>query len=828
VDICGNFYGKISAINLKEIVVKFNKEVDQKTAENKDNYVTTPSIEDATLMEDGRTVVLTVDKMTNQAKYYLTIKNIKDGDKVFVAKDIAFSPLDVTLPEVEKVEALGNKAVILTFSEPMKKDNASISNFAIDGKAIAGTVVADGGRTMIVKTYTTLADGKHVIKYSKLTDYVPYTIITGEKEFVVTEDKVAPVIESVNSTFEYVTVKFSEPVQNVRGGSYAYWKTSPTAATKYYSDASVVKIDDSTYRFYFSSANKLPGYKVFFYVEGVKDYSDNIIAKDTPVEVIAIVDQTRPEVKSVELNEDTYKTITVKYTKSIKNIDDRTKYSLKDADSKNVSIKSINKDTSNTTATIELYSALDEGNYKFSIEGLKDNTTLENVMLPYTTTFEVGDTTAPTVKSIVKDGRYIIIQFTEEMSLDGDGSIAKLENYIIKYNGVTRALPTGTSLEVLNGAKGVMLIMPEKINNVAYDVTKLTAVTVQRVEDKAGNILDDYSQSIADTALDSKFEIATSVALSGKNVVLTDSRTITVVFNQNIGTDLDKDDFVLSGTLPSGIAIESVQVDGNKVTLTLNKDIYDNNAKLNVVAGGFKSIIGTEVAAETSAVKVFDKVKPTLAAASPIVVGTGDKRNEITLAFNEKITSDNANLMAHDLIVMRVDGEKVLEADVDYKTTVSADGKLVITLQNDKTAIKGHDSLYSVQLKAEPTFIKDLDGNKAEAFGPIVTPTNIDYEAPSAVEGSFKVVNATTITVVFNEKLDASKFTADNANGFAVAGGTSVPTITKAELGTDGVTVTITGTNFVAGTTTVAYNTTGNLTDLAGNSLANITATATK
>lgn len=100
----------------------------------------------------------------------------------------------------------------------------------------------------------------------------------------------------------------------------------------------------------------------------------------------------------------------------------------------------------------------------------------------------------------------------------------------------------------------------------------------------------------------------------------------------------------------------------------------------------------------------------------------------------------------------------------------------------------------------------------------------IDTTAPQAVVGSYKVISATEIQVTFNEKLDATTFTASTANGFAVAGGSQ--TLTKAELDSTGKVVTLTGTGFVAGTTTVAY-TAGSVADLAGNTLATITAQAT-
>ncbi len=76
----------------------------------------------------------------------------------------------------------------------------------------------------------------------------------------------------------------------------------------------------------------MPGYPVYLYIEGVKDYSDNTIAKDSPVLVTAEIDQVRPEIVSVEVLEGN-ETIEVKFTKTMdeNSLKDRTNYVLKNS-----------------------------------------------------------------------------------------------------------------------------------------------------------------------------------------------------------------------------------------------------------------------------------------------------------------------------------------------------------------------------------------------------------------------------------------------------------------------------------------------------------------
>ncbi|WP_373845751.1 Ig-like domain-containing protein, partial [Clostridium sp.] len=80
-DICGNICGKISAINLKEVNVTFNKAVDKDSAENEKNYSVNEGlvIDSAALADDDKTVTLTLtSKMTNQKEYKLSVRNIAD------------------------------------------------------------------------------------------------------------------------------------------------------------------------------------------------------------------------------------------------------------------------------------------------------------------------------------------------------------------------------------------------------------------------------------------------------------------------------------------------------------------------------------------------------------------------------------------------------------------------------------------------------------------------------------------------------------------------------------------------------------------------------
>ncbi|UZN00046.1 hypothetical protein OL548_09280 [Lysinibacillus sp. MHQ-1] len=61
--------------------------------------------------------------------------------------------------------------------------------------------------------------------------------------------------------------------------------------------SSVKQLKDDTFEFTFVGDNKLV-YTTDLFVTNVKDFSGNVIDKDTKVQVTPVIDQTRPEVIS--------------------------------------------------------------------------------------------------------------------------------------------------------------------------------------------------------------------------------------------------------------------------------------------------------------------------------------------------------------------------------------------------------------------------------------------------------------------------------------------------------------------------------------------------
>lgn len=709
---------EVKSENLKDFEVKFTQKLDKKTAEDKENYTLSngKEINKAVLLDDGMTVrVSAKDSLKNQEEYKLSIKNVRNEakDKKIDVKDFKFKPIDAALPEVAKIEALGNKAVKITFSEPIKKSSVTVDSFRIDDKYISGNVEADDSRTVIVKSYTKLSDGEHTLTIKGLKDFADYTMITKDVKFNVVEDKTAPVVAEVTATFEKVRVKFSEPVQNVRAGSYAYW-TMPSSKTKNLS-TSVEKIEDDTYEFTFTGNAKLPPYGVEFYLVGVKDYSDNEIEKDKPVLVTANIDEIRPEVTSVEVDKDTNKEIKIKFSKTIKNIKELKNYSLKDKDGKTVSIYQVEPSDNDKTATIKFYNKLKEGEYTLKLEGLRDNTTLENVMLPYEEVITVKDNAAPAVESISVEDRRITVKFDKTMSVEGKGSIGSVDNYFIEYKGNTIKLPEGTSIQVSGGAKSVLIILPDEINSKEYKRADLTKLFIQSVEDAHGNILESQSRT-QDISTGSEnladFTVAKDKDDATKDKAkLKDSKTIEIEFTQEVGT-VGTNNFVIK-VGDDDKTVSSVDVDYDKVILNLKDDVYTTEGlslTINNEKEDFKSASGQLVSFDR-AVKLSDKVNPELKLAEDDYELKVEGK-DIIVPFNKNIENDPS--LAYAFKVISLSDKKTLGYN-DY--AVKADGKnVIITIKKELE----EDTAFTVEL-VNGLLVKDHAENTAETFDPYTT-----------------------------------------------------------------------------------------------------------
>lgn len=699
---------KVFADNLIQVKVEFDGAVESQTASDSDNYtvegIYDPKVKSAKVV-DETTVVLTLDKaMKNQEEYLLTFNNVRSADtsKVLSVTDHAFKPVDSTLPFVESVEALGNKTLRIKFNEPIKA--ATNTNFKVDDKTVLGSINIVN-ETVVIKLNSTLADGDYTLTVEGVTDYADFKSLKNDYEFTVVQDNEAPTIsEVVTATFEYVTLKFSEPVDpDTVIASNIYWLQG---STKRYAE-SVSQLSDDTFRFNFNSSNRLQ-YATELHVTGVKDYSGNTIASGTTVEVTPVLDQTRPEVVSVKVDSSTE--LKVKFNKNLESTsaEKSGNYVVKDADGKEVSkLKTVTLGSDNKTVNIRLASALGSGKtYTIEISGVSDNTTLKNVMVPYSTQLNVSDKVNPEVNEVTRNfegnNNYLVVSYSKMIAQDGDGSAVERSKYMAYYtdkDGKTSFvnLPSSTSLNVTGDGKSVYIYFPT-----SFDVRDISKLRISAVKDTVGNWVDPITDDYAVTDADSPILVTSSV-------YATDNNKISVDFDKSIlGSTVTASDFEVR-TSASKLTVTSATLsstNSQRVILTLSENSkLTDDAKFNsgsvtvslVANPRTQSPAGIAISGGTATVQ--DQISGTI---KEVLTGTpaGD---QFEIVFTEALKETGLDSNAKTDLVIK--NSKGIISSNDYNISVSGD-----TITVTFVAGKEQSGVLSVEL-ANPRFLQDAAGN---------------------------------------------------------------------------------------------------------------------
>lgn len=847
----------VSATNLKEVVVKFDGTVNKNSAETLASYTieddsdALQNIKSAQLQSDNKTVVLTLTtNLQNQENYKLTVKNVKGTDttKTVSATDVAFKPVDSELPTVTSVEGLGNKAIKITFSEPVQSTSTVAGTFKLDDSVVSGVISGSGTRTLIVELFSPLSTAEHTLTINNnIKDFANYNLITTNQKFTVVEDKTAPTIAEVRDvTLEGATVVFSEDVKELQAktASNYYWMNGTTK----HAAASVEAVDGRTYKLTFTGSHKLPAVATDLFVTNVVDYSGNVVADNTKVTVNPVIDQTRPEVVSEIFNDSNELKLT--FNKAIDLSTFKTSnVVLKDADGKVVTGVGYTvvegSSGSSKTLTLKFSKALDAGTYTIEVSGLRDTTTLQNTLLPYTTTLVAKDQAAPKVVNVNGSGNVYYVTFDRAMDISSSASVLEPENYYLTYtqNGNTRTgkLPAGTNIVPVNGNKGVIITLPTSVTNVSE-------ITIQGVKSASGVYLNGYAQKFGAGDITTDFKAASAYATAKDTVYLKLNQPVSDVVNFN-GVKVD-------GNQVTNAVVDST--DSTLLKLTLGTKLLSTDvAGISVVvpAGAIKNLAGASNTAITE--NVLDAIAPQVVknTAGDLWIGTGgsveNTAKTVTINFQEAVTVKNAAKLVDNVKVVKENGLG-LEYGKDFTVSNTADltkaagtAQIVLDLSNADYSGKvfvvfenGNGNVVDASASnADKTAKTDLAAegfDTHEATGSIIVDTNADTTAPT-LSGYDLAPNATdveTITINVSEALNL----ADNADvdGFTVTtndGTTDVavtPASVKYDKDSNKIVITAAKDGDFNATSKVAYAATGNVADAAGNKAAAVAATAVK
>lgn len=774
--------------NLAQVVVTFDGEVDKASAEEVDNYTISDNrtINTAKLSEDGRSVTLELDTkaniiFTNQKEYKLSISNVKAGDNVINASDLSFTPIDVEIPSVKKIDALGNKAIRVVFSEPIK--SALSSSFLIDDKQVVAStrIVSD---TVILRLNSALSDGDHTIAVKDVVDFANLKSLKEEVNFTVVADNTPPTVDSVvHATFEKVTLKFSEPVDpDTVLSSNVYWMQGSAKKVA----NGVKQISDDTFEFDFN-LNRIQ-YTTDLFVTGVKDYSGNVIAADTKIQVNPVIDTVRPEVTSVEYKGD-IKTFQIKFNKQLdrENATKAANYVIKNSSGDEVhKYKEVYLAGDNKLVEVRLAEGLEAGKtYTIEISGVTDNTTLKNSILPYTKTITVKDEASPVVQSVVRNNttNQLIVTFNKPMAISGDGSVTLNEKYTIWVNGTEKTLPDGTSIGISSDQKSAIIQLPTYYNNELH-VGNISKLKVQVVKGANGKYLEPLSTT-KDVENQTPANLTTAVASDKNKIKLTFSRPL-------LDSTVSAYDFeVVAGFTYLSVVEAKLNSDGNEITLTLSDSTkLDGNGRYNGNAVEVRvrpnpSTATVDGMKATGSAIVSNKI----AAAANGATGNYDGQT-IKVHFDAPLknhaTGDYANI-GTDFVIKK--GSTTLKPGTDYDVTGVSGSEVTITLKNGFGT-----GVYSIAI-IQPRFLISGDGSTvvaalAEKDALFVSVTN---QTPTIGGVEHAKVYNTNVTPTFT---GTGKLSTD--------GGAEVDFTSGTEISTNGVhTLKVTGTNGI--TTTITF-----------------------
>ncbi|WDH98302.1 Ig-like domain-containing protein [Paenibacillus urinalis] len=736
-----------AASNLAQVVLNFDGTVDKNTAEDADNYTiwerdnhsATKDVKSAVLSADGKSVTLTVATtgsdvgFSNQLAYQVSFNNIKAGDKVLSVTNHEFTPVDSTLPVVESAQALGNKTIRLVFSEPVKTANPG--NFQVDGNTLVGSTKVTGN-TVIIKLYSALSDGAHKVTATNVEDYAGFKSLNKELSFDVVADTTAPTVAVESATFETVTLKFSEPVDpDTVLASNVYWVQG---STKNYATGTPQQIADDTFKFTWS--NKLQ-YATDVFVTNVKDYSGNTIAADTKVAVTPVLDQTRPEVVNAELKSDR-KTITVKFSKALeKSSVAAGDFVIKDAEGDEVSkLKTVDTSADGKTVTVTLAAALSEGKtYTLNITGVNDDTTLKNVILPYSKELNAKDNTAPELAgtTVVRNvtNNTITVTYNEAMAVSGDGAITDRAKY--SYNTAAngwQVVPSSVNINVTSDGKSAVLGFPSNIK-----VADITDLNVRLVKDVAGNYLKDLTSG--------NVSVVNAGAVAYTGAAATATNKIEVAFDKALlSSTVSASDFTVnSGLNELSVISASLSSDAKKVVLTLadSTKLNENGAfgstnspvTVTVKAGATTSTSAGEVIGAATHT-VTDKIAATISSVKGLANG------DVQVVFNETLDTTDTTNTAVDFVIKTSNGTLTPNA-------VGASGYTVQSISDNIVTIRFNESQQGIAEVSIPTprYLKDNRGTLVASSEALqVEVKTQDLTAPNAADATKLTVEATQVT----------------------------------------------------------------------------------
>lgn len=810
----------VSAINAKQIEVKFTRAMDRSTVEKIDNYKvealnsddSDKTIQDVYL-QDGKTAIITLDDATplvNGYNYSVTIsKDLKSTDGKFINEKFEGKILvnDETRPETSEIKTLAANLLQVTFTEPVKissfSDNFQLVTVDKDGNELHDVLnpvvtgasllsTSNGGRTVVVRLDNNLKQGSNYNLYvgggNGIADYAGLKLTSEKHALTYTADKAITKVDSFSLLDQNTAlVRFSKPVDKDNSNLSVYYNIDGVQGNKI-ETATTEFVDAQTVKVKF--ANIIPTGKKYFYVDGAKDFAGNAVQ-------IGKFDVTVPEYKDAEVSSVTLKnkqTIEVQFNQDIddKNSyvgDDtslshknkvRANFALKDKDGNTVDIKDVALGTTNgktdySKRTITLYDDLGEGNNSLTIANIVDK--LGRTVKTYATSISYSNATsleaafyqgAVEAESVADEDKTVAVLSIDESksAIPSEESITNIKNWTVNtvYGAKNLSEVSGAKVTKVAGTTDLYMVSADKD---AFNPAAGTTITLSGLTTNTGSLI--AAKTITAGAKVNDMHTLTSV-LGDQSLV---NNEITMNLNTVIGS-FNAGDFEVT-------AKKDVVENGNTNHVDVKPTDYTVSYANDTSKDAFKSKV---------VIKFNNNVK--LTDGEPVVVSTKAKSTtadifgrkiesgkSITVVDSTKATVENSYISeagnkkskeAKIVVNYNKSAAKLSAADFSVKTKSGKQLKVSGLSQNgtkvELTVKSLDDTLVLQNEEAVVSFAKKLsEGNVADETFETKSfrLTNVGFGAGADAN---KFDGDETITLTFNQKLnpdqDFSAFTKVN------------------------------------------------------------------
>ncbi len=761
-----------SAANLKQVVVTFDGTIDPASAGNKNNYVVDgKTIDSVSVGADNKSVTILLAEgstLTNQKQTFVQVNNVKsEGAAKTITQKVEFTALDVTVPEVQSVTALGTKAFKVKFSEPVQPTDLISSNFRVDDKTIAANVKYAYPDTVIVTT--NLSEGQHTLRVSGVKDYSNLSVVPVAKDFTVTQDTTAPKVVSTSSyDLKEVTVEFDETVKSVAS---AYANVSSIKADS-------ITINDNKVTLHFPQA--LSYTENTIHIAGVKDYSDN--SGDVDVTVTPSLDVTRPTVVAATVSQENANgdyVAEVQFSKAVNKDDaqDRSKYVLKDSAGNVAKVSGVNSNgnpirqpvlsADGKKVTINFGPGLANDDYTLTLSGIRDTSYVGNVLLPYTATLSVKDAVFGQINRAWSQGQYVYIQFNKTLSTSGAGNAADPAKYTISNKPLTY---NASDVEFVS--TDTVRVFARNFSIAELTATPLPVITASYIQDANGNYLRSsasnggYNLTATINGVNQAVQVQGTVSANSINEVA-------VSFNGPLSS-VSASEFVLNDTVNSAkytATDYTLSGDSKTVTLKFGDKIPANfGGTLDINGSVTRDSFGNIV--KQTGVTVANKIKPEFKEFGTITATAGATNTTyvIPVKVSKVVNADDsaANLFTvkvgttdADVVSATANNSDTIEVTatvpngtpgqiyVEFKGASNADSKVVADTTSSKNPLAGFEK-YADAVTA---------GFDAPSVDPVTAGPNATVAGTTLAKATVEVKDAAGKTIGTGTANDAGAFT---------------------------------------------------------------------